>query len=212
MEYKGTAMRLLDSASFRLYDFATCDVPQYVILSHTWGTEEVSFQDLQDLTKAKEKKGFSKLKRCCKKAQLNGLQWVWIDTCCIDKSSSAELSEAINSIYQWYQDSHICYAYLEAVAWRTKGPHAGERGPLDWNLSSFERSRWFKRGWTLQELIAPPVVEFYDLDWIEIGTKLSLVEKVSQITGIHMAVLEDNRYKVHGLFQHSDSHVVGVQA
>jgi hypothetical protein len=102
-------MRLLDSASIKLHEFIGRGIPKYVILSHTWGQEEVTFQDFQDLEKAKKKRGFQKLERCCRRAQSDGFQWVWIDTCCIDKSSSAELSEAINSMYQWYQESQICY-------------------------------------------------------------------------------------------------------
>jgi hypothetical protein len=169
-------MRLLCSDSLQLFEFFEADIPQYVILSHTWGQDEVTFQDIQNLEKATRKKGFRKLEGCCKKAQSDGFQWVWIDTCCIDKSSSAELSEAINSMYQWYMKSQICYAYMEDV-------HSEE---------DFSRSRWFKRGWTLQELIAPSFVEFYTVEWVEIGTKMSLAENVSRITAIDESVLEDS--------------------
>lgn len=93
-------MRLLCADSLRLSEFCNETIPQYVILSHTWGQDEITFQDIQNLEKAKRKKGFRKLEGCCKKAQSDGFHWVWIDTCCIDKSSSAELSEAINSMYQ----------------------------------------------------------------------------------------------------------------
>jgi len=174
-------MRLLSSDSLRLFEFFEESIPQYVILSHTWGQDEVTFQDIQNLEEAKRKKGFSKLEGCCKKAQSDGFQWVWIDTCCIDKSSSAELSEAINSMYQWYMKSQICYAYLEDVL------HSAE---------DYSRSRWFTRGWTLQELIAPSIVEFYTVGWVEIGTKMSLAKKISRITAIDEAVLEDNSQMV----------------
>jgi hypothetical protein len=152
-------MRLLDSASLCLSEFFGDRIPQYVILSHTWGEDEVTFQDIQDLKKAREKKAFRKLEQCCNKAHLDGFQWVWIDTCCIDKTSSAELSEAINSMYQWYRDSQICYAYLEDV----RLVYAGIAG------KDLKESRWFTRGWTLQELIAPSIVEFYDTDVSIIG-------------------------------------------
>jgi hypothetical protein len=165
-------MRLLSSDSLRLFEFFDENIPQYVILSHTWGEDEVTFQDIQNPEKAKRKKGFRKLEGCCKKAQSDGFQWVWIDTCCIDKSSSAELSEAINSMYQWYMKSQICYAYMEDV-------HSEE---------DFSWSRWFKRGWTLQELIAPSIVEFYTEGWVEIGTKMSLTEDISRITAIDESV------------------------
>ena len=173
-------MRLLNSDSLELFEFFDENIPQYVILSHTWGQDEITFQDIQNPEKAKLKKGFRKLEGCCKKAQSDGFQWVWIDTCCIDKSSSAELSEAINSMYQWYMRSQICYAYMEDV-------HSEE---------DFSRSRWFTRGWTLQELIAPSIVEFYTLEWDEIGTKMSLAENVSRITAIDESVLEDNSQMV----------------
>jgi hypothetical protein len=140
-----------------LREFLGDIIPKYVILSHTWGEEEVTFQDIQDLKKAREKKGFQKLEQCCAKAEADGFQWVWMDTCCIDKSSSAELSEAINSMYQWYKNSQICYAYLEDVSLSTLGE------------TRLEKSRWFMRGWTLQELIAPSIVEFYDVEVSIIG-------------------------------------------
>jgi hypothetical protein len=152
-------MRLLDPASLCLSEFFGDSIPQYVILSHTWGEDEITFQDIQDLEKARKKKGFRKLEQSCRKAHSDGFQWVWIDTCCIDKSSSAELSEAINSMYQWYRDSQICYAYLEDVLFL----HAGV------DAIGLQESRWFTRGWTLQELIAPSIVEFYDMNVSMLG-------------------------------------------
>lgn len=151
-------------------------VPEYVILSHTWGEEEeeVSFQELQNGT-GKSKAGYQKIKNCCKQAASDGFRFAWIDTCCIDKTSSAELSEAINSMYQWYKDSRICYAYLEDV----DGVQDGAQF-----LPVLGMPKWFTRGWTLQELIAPSVVEFYSKDWTEIGTKLSLAETITSLTGI----------------------------
>jgi hypothetical protein len=94
------------------------------------------------------------------------------NTCYIDKTSSAELSEAINSMYHWYQESGVCYTYLADVP-----PNA------------FSKSRWFTRGWTLQELIAPSTVIFLDQKWQEIGTKSSLQEVISEITSIPTNIL-----------------------
>ncbi|PMD32900.1 HET-domain-containing protein [Hyaloscypha variabilis F] len=185
-------MRLLDSSSLELREFIGDDTPKYVILSHTWGAEEVTFQDIQDFKKARGKKGFRKLKGCCNKAKSDGFRWVWIDTCCIDKSSSAELSEAINSMYEWYKNSEICYAYLEDVKLGVARPQMKETYLTTSNIGSFESSRWWSRGWTLQELIAPSIVEFYASDWTEIGTKLSLLNSISQITGIQEAILENS--------------------
>ena len=189
-------MRLLESSSLELREFLGRDTPKYVILSHTWGPEEVTFQDLKDIESARTKKGFHKLEGCCNKAKSDGFQWIWIDTCCIDKSSSAELSEAINSMYRWYANSQICYAFLEDVGQELVDAPL-YYGPLfmrNIRLRSFEESRWWTRGWTLQELIAPSIVEFYAEDWAEIGTKLSLSDSIAQLTGIEQAVLENSRH------------------
>lgn len=135
----------------------------YAVLSHTWGPDEITFQDYQSLNR-KNTNGYIKILRCCEQAKLDGIEWVWADTCCIDKTNSAELSEAINSMYKWYQASTICYAYLEDV------PPQNHYFPEE----AFCKARWFTRGWCLQELIAPRSVEFYATDWTELGTKWSL--------------------------------------
>lgn len=155
-------------------------MPEYVILSHTWGDDEVLFADIENGT-ANRRKGYEKVLNCCKKAKLDGFEWVWIDTCCIDKSSSAELSEAINSMYRWYENSVVCYAYLVDVRGQL---------PSHNNDTVFAKSRWFTRGWTLQELVAPRIVEFYDANWVEIGTKSSLRSTTKEITGVNIRVLE----------------------
>jgi len=170
------AMRLIHTTTLEITLFLQRELPEYVILSHTWGEEEVTLQDMQSGT-ASEKKGYAKIVGCCKKAAEDGYLFCWIDTCCIDKTSSAELSEAINSMYRWYEDSNVCYAYIADVPSRN-------------NLSSFLASKWFKRGWTLQELIAPPIVEFYAADWSEIGTRLSRQKQIANITGISLRVLQ----------------------
>jgi hypothetical protein len=109
-------MRLLNVNTFQLHTFVGANIPSYAILSHTWGAEEVLFEDItQPSVNSAAKAGWAKVKGCCKKAASDGFDWVWIDTCSIDKSSSAELSEAINSMWQWYKGSAICYAYLEDI-------------------------------------------------------------------------------------------------
>lgn len=136
-------MRLLETTTLQLKEYQGIEIPQYVVLSHTWGDEEILFSDITSST-APRKKGYQKLVNCCKRAKMDGYKWVWIDTCCIDKSSSAELTEAINSMFRWYQNSQICYAYLVDVKGR----------PASYNIiDHFRSSRWFTRGWTLQELI-----------------------------------------------------------
>jgi hypothetical protein len=168
-------MRLLNTTTFELHEFVERDIPHYAILSHRWEKEEVSFRDMQD-GKGPEVAGFTKIKGCCAQAAADGWQHVWIDSCCIDKSSSAELSEAINSMFGWYQDAQVCYAYLSDVP-------AGDEDPSLKN-SSFRKSAWFTRGWTLQELLAPMTVVFFNCDWIEIGTKSSLYNTIASVTGI----------------------------
>jgi hypothetical protein len=164
-----------------LKTFLRKDVPAYAILSHTWGSEEISFEDITGKRfKRLRKEGWFKIKKCCAQAIEDGLNWVWIDTCCIDKSSSAELSEAINSMYRWYANASVCYVYLKDVV---------SRGPLveDKELAV---SRWFKRGWTLQELLAPDTIVFYNCHWVDIGTKKSLHLQISTITGIDTDLLQ----------------------
>lgn len=170
-------MRLLHTTTYQLTTFFDSLVPPYVILSHTWGTEEVSFQDIASLPTASLLSGFRKIKLSCTQAAKDGFEWIWIDTCCIDKTSSAELSEAINSMFKWYEKSAICYAFLEDVDLQN-----------EWE-DGFRKSRWFTRGWTLQELIAPKTVEFYDLAWNEIGTKRTLQSQIAAISGVNYATL-----------------------
>jgi hypothetical protein len=171
-------MRLLHTKSVNLQTFYGRAIPPYAILSHTWSRGEVSFQDMQNET-ASSMAGYDKIRRCCETASANGLQYAWVDTCCIDKTSSAELSEAINSMFSWYRLAEVCYAYLEDVTDR----HFTY--PTLWN------SRWFKRGWTLQELIAPSNLIFYNNQWKKLGTKDSSMISVSRITGIDWKVLRD---------------------
>jgi hypothetical protein len=160
-------MRLLHTSDFRIQEFSPNNVPTYAILSHTWGDEEVTFQHLEKQTYT-QMKGYSKLQNCCKRAAGDGYSWVWIDTCCIDKTSSAELSEAINSMYSWYSNSTVCYAYLADTQ----------------ALNDLDKAKWFTRGWTLQELIAPRRVILFDSLWRKLGSKSSLLDQLSSITGI----------------------------
>lgn len=177
-------MRLLNVKTLDFEDFIGeigDGIPLYAVLSHTWGAEEVSHKEYLD-KKNPSKSGYDKIHGCCKLAASEGFQYVWIDTCCIDKSSSAELSEAINSMFQWYRDAGICYAYLSDVD--------SSEDPMT-EASSFTRSRWFTRGWTLQELLAPAELVFLGSDWVEIGTKKTLRSAVSRITRISQKVLDE---------------------
>ncbi|KAI0439234.1 HET-domain-containing protein [Xylaria telfairii] len=178
-------MRLLHTRTLELETFVGSK-PKYDILSHTWGDDELLFDDIQSKSfeQWKDKEGARKVLKSAKMSADIGIDYIWIDTCCIDKSSSSELSEAINSMFNWYRDSHICYAYLSDVL---KEPIES----LQDGVVSFEESRWFTRGWTLQELIAPTRVHFYDKAWSYMGGRARLAEKIHSITNIAENVLRD---------------------
>lgn len=170
-------MRLLDTRTLRLKEVTSETSVQYAILSHVWGKEEVTFEDMNASEFPVHKLGFSKVHGACQRARADELMYIWIDTCCIDKSSSSELSEAINSMYRYYQSADVCYAYLADISTSVCESR---------DLSS---SRWFTRGWTLQELIAPHKLIFISSSWQVIGNRAEMAEHVSEITGITKPVL-----------------------
>jgi len=174
-------LRLEDDGEFSLVEIVGKNIPHYAILSHTWGAddEEVTFKDAVDGA-GKSKAGYGKIRFCGKQAANDGLQYFWVDTCCIDKSSSAELSEAINSMFRWYHEAAKCYVYLSDVS----------TDEFASNVLSFQKSRWFTRGWTLQELIAPTSVEFFSSEGDRLGDKNALVQEIAAITGISIRVLQ----------------------
>ncbi|KAL2195526.1 heterokaryon incompatibility protein-domain-containing protein [Corynascus similis CBS 632.67] len=194
-------MRLLNVATRELEVFHGTEIPQYAILSHTWGSEEVSLPEMNAIAKyrrvqrkptqhislhpSEHKSGYAKISYACGQAIKDGYRYIWVDTCCIDKRSSAEVSEAVNSMFGWYQRAAVCYAYLEDV-------HFDDytEGYLTWK-DHFNNSRWFTRGWTLQELLAPRKVVFYARGWRLLGTKSSLVKHVAKTTGIDELTLVD---------------------
>ena len=151
-------MHLLNTTTRKLEEFGGNKIPLYAILSHTWGEREITFQDIAG-NDAEKRVEYEKVRKTCDMAAAHGFDYVWIDTCCIDKTSSAELSEAINSMYRWYQDSGVCYVYLADVPPNTVDHRTGAIG------LKFSESRWFTRGWTLQELLAPLNLVFSAQDW-----------------------------------------------
>jgi hypothetical protein len=157
----------------------------YAILSHTWGDDddEVNFKDMMEGS-GKTKAGYRKLQFCAEQASRDGLQYFWVDTCCIDKSNNNELSEAINSMFRWYRNAAKCYVYLSDV-WTNDQVQVD---PQSWE-SPFRKSRWFTRGWTLQELIAPPSVEFFCSNGMRLGDRGSLERQLHEITGIAVLAL-----------------------
>lgn len=178
-------MRLLkyENGEFSLIQVSNRRVPAYAILSHTWGpeSEEVNFKDIEE-KKGKDKPGYKKLEFCAKQAASDGLLYFWIDTCCINKSSDPELGEAIRSMFRWYGAAIKCYVYLSDVS---------EPGNLTPTIDSgFANSRWFTRGWTLQELIAPKSVEFFSWEGKSLGYKADMLHEISKITGIPIEALQ----------------------
>ena len=163
-------MYLINTETVRLKKFTSQQRLRYAILSHRWTKKEVYFTDISS-------KDFqllsssNKLQGAIKQARQDGFKYLWIDSCCIDQQSSAELSEAINSMYRWYQAADACYIYLQDL------------DVENWQ-ESLGKSKWFTRGWTLQELLAPRKAVVYDSRWRFLGDKVVLVDKISSITGI----------------------------
>ncbi|KAI4114984.1 MAG: hypothetical protein LQ345_004341 [Seirophora villosa] len=204
-------MRLLQTKTLQFHEFFDAKIPPYAILSHRWGEGEVTFKEMRK-GKAQPGPGLTKIKKFCTLAASRGDKWAWIDTCCIDKRSSAELSEAINAMYKWYGDARKCYVYLidfELSARESKQiskagvqyldafdilgqselpfAHMDLPGMFDPDfVDRLRKSSWFKRGWTLQELLAPSMfnVYFFDKQWAQIGCLSHLTDVISSITGI----------------------------
>lgn len=181
----------------RLLKFGTLDelsltedfienIPRYAILSHTWGAdnEEVTFDDLKNGS-GKSKAGYAKIQFCIAQARKDGLQHVWVDTCCIDKANHTELAEAIVSMFRWYREAVKCYVYLSDVSVDSRDEIQTERtrGP------AFRESRWFTRGWTLQELLAPKSVEFFSREGERLGDRNTLEQKIHEATEIPITAL-----------------------
>ncbi|KAI4608314.1 hypothetical protein J4E83_009116 [Alternaria metachromatica] len=173
------------------------DIPCYAILSHTWGKQEVTFDDLRSVGSmrdveakneaiAKKREGWDKIRFCAAQAKRDDIDHFWVDTCCIDKANNTELSEAINSMFRWYQRSDRCYVYLPDV--EGKPSAEDDMSSSGWR-AAFKASRWFTRGWTLQELIAPRSVQFFSADGSRLGNKESLKQTIHEVTGIPVEAL-----------------------
>jgi hypothetical protein len=181
------AMRLLYFNSSRRLtsaDFSRKTIPPYAILSHTWDDDEFLFEDLVNGT-GKGKAGYKKIMFCGEQADRDSLRYFWVDTCCIDKWKIPELSHAINSMFRWYKNAAKCYAFLSDVSARTTDAHIHK----DTWEASFRKSKWFTRGWTLQELLAPALIDFFSLEGQRIGDKASLEQQICEITRIPFTAL-----------------------
>jgi hypothetical protein len=188
-------MRLLEikgPGEFSLVQVATHNTLPYAILSHTWThDQEVTYKDLTSGV-GKSKAGYKKINFCAEQAVKDGLRYFWVDTCCIDKSDSVELTTAINSMFRWYRNAKKCYVYLADVS--TPGYDADVQASRStWDVA-FRGSRWFTRGWTLQELIAPTIVEFFSKEGKLLGDKKSLEEPIHEITRIPIQALQGNPF------------------
>jgi hypothetical protein len=228
-------MRLLKYEEYGELTISSFDdnaIPPYAILSHTWGAdiEEVTFTDLTK-NSGKDKPGYKKIRLCGEQASRDGLEYFWIDTCCINKENQAELSLAIDSMFRWYRNSARCYVYLSDVSSQTSNTdpeHSVHQSDLQisrwftwiWIFlivqpifrwypstirrfftlsdvcspqaceSKLQRSRWFTRGWTLQELLAPRVFEFFSREWCKLGDKISLKSEIYEVTAIPYEALK----------------------
>ncbi|EUC33050.1 hypothetical protein COCCADRAFT_37078 [Bipolaris zeicola 26-R-13] len=229
-------MRLIDTRTLELGWFNDNEIPAYAILSHTWGSDEVSHQEYVWINRARKlsasslpaslsqneqhaqtslmlalemmirgnsgalsgtmsesdlmkRVGYSKIINAAEQARGQGCNYLWVDTCCIDKTSSAELQEAINSMYRWYRDAEVCIVYLSDIAKN----HGDFRTASEIARCAFANSRWTQRGWTLQELIAPVVCRFYLQDWTLMGEKVEFLKELSDVTNIPVHILEDSR-------------------
>ncbi len=181
-------MRLLcwtSDGNLAYKEFSHEKIPPYAILSHTWSTEEFVFRDLLDGS-GKEKQGYRKIEFCGKQAVRDNLRYFWVDTCCIDKWSLTELSEAINSMFHWYQNAARCYVLLSDVS--TRGVLDSYLPQSSWE-QAFKGSRWFSRGWTLQELIAPASVDFFSAEHDRLGDKISLLQMIHETSNVPVNAL-----------------------
>ncbi|KAF2636030.1 HET-domain-containing protein [Massarina eburnea CBS 473.64] len=191
-------MRLINCETMRFKEFIGDNIPEYGILSHTWDSKEVSYQDyvaLQDLTGLSNHStpAIEKILGTCAEAKKDSLKYVWIDSCCINKESSAELTEAINSMYKWYKKSKRCYVYLSDFKLDVENPdHRRNTGKYELTateVAELTKCRWFRRGWTLQELLAPEDIIFFNHNWKCFGSKHNLETYLSSITRIPCFVL-----------------------
>ncbi|KAJ1328947.1 HET domain-containing protein [Microdochium nivale] len=174
-------MRLINTNTRVLEEHNGSKIPKYAILSHRWGDQELSLQDFQSTVVRASRAGYAKIDAACDQSLEQDINYLWVDTCCIDKTSSAELTESINSMFRWYADASVCFAYLADI----------EATPGDAVLAGIKGSDWFSRGWTLQELLAPQRVEFFDKHWVRISTRDDMADEISEATSISQRYLLD---------------------
>ncbi|KAK7461859.1 hypothetical protein VKT23_008289 [Stygiomarasmius scandens] len=192
--------RLINTYTYELVDFANeKSVPEYAIISHRWREgEEVGFAEFTTRALDKNKpnacpSGYTKIMKACEQARRDEISWIWIDTSCIDQDNHEDVARSIKSMYAYYRNARVCYAWLHDVS-------ASLTPSTTWNVveginsgglkAEVEESEWFSRGWTLQELLAPKEVIFFDRNWEEVGRRSVLTDVISLRTGIPEPVLE----------------------
>ncbi|TKA73441.1 hypothetical protein B0A55_06084 [Friedmanniomyces simplex] len=175
-------MRLLNCKTLEFEEFHGGNTPGYSILSHRWGEDEVSYKEFRKGLR-RSCAGYKKILEFC--TFVRGADWgssnyllrtdyAWIDTCCIDKRSNSELSESINSMFDWYKHSQLCVAFLADVP-----PPSRRFSDMCRTLGD---SNYFRRGWTLQEMLAPVRVVFVNRSWNVMGHKCSYFESLGRTT------------------------------
>ncbi len=191
-------VRLLNTSTFELYKGSHSDVrkdPRYAILSHRWGDDEVELKDLDPVvlrsSTSTNSPAINKIRGACKTAQARKppIGWLWMDTCCIDKTSAVEETRSINAMFDWYGQAEVCITYLHDVQAFPDPDTAVFKRIRDDKLTD-EESEWFERGWTLQELLAPERMDFYDWNWNPMGTREGLAEDIERVTGIATKYLQ----------------------
>ncbi|KAI0391551.1 heterokaryon incompatibility protein-domain-containing protein [Xylariaceae sp. FL0594] len=191
-------MRLVNTTSFELDECLGDTTKEYAILSHTWDDDECTLPDMSG-PRGRQRKGFKKIEFCCEQARRDGIEWAWVDTCCVDSSSTEDVTMTVNSLFRWYQNAKICYVYLADVS----------------SVKDIASCRWLTRAWTLQELIAPKSLRFYSSDWTKAVlitgdfSHVSVANRIAWAANRVATRVEDRAYSLLGLFDVNLSLIYG---
>ncbi|KAJ8519460.1 hypothetical protein ONZ45_g3573 [Pleurotus djamor] len=157
---------------------------RYAILSHTWANRELGFRDVNveggmGVGSLEKKEGYAKLDGMCRVAGEFMCRYVWFDAVCIDKSNTMEMEETIHSMWKWYQNAYICIVHLSNTNLKLPSYPAnssvsptGPRRRGDSKRKQLKEDPWFRRGWTLPELLAPKRIKFYLGDWTKMDQRV----------------------------------------
>ena len=180
-------MRLIHTTFIAFCEFEGEHIPDYAVVSHRWGSAEISCQMfLETAVEDRHGYGWTKILEGCRMARCRRIGWLWVDTCCIDKASSAELTESVNAMFRYYQRARQCFVFLPDVFATYKDTEGLE--------TQLQHSTWFTRGWTLQELLASTVATFYNASFQLAGVKStgsSFCDVLSKISGVGAQYLHD---------------------